>query len=107
MHWFFDENFSQEATLISSEELRHLRSLRIRPNEEIAITDGRGAVFYCKAINPETGEVEVLRSEIRAAQSPRMHLVQALAREIGTSKHCKWQSSSGSTVLLPGRPNTR
>lgn len=104
MHWFFDRNFSQESKVISSEELGHLRSLRIRPNEEIAVTDGRGTVFYCKAINPETGELEVLRSEIRAAQSPRMHLVQALAKgdrdeqalqmavELGVTSVTPWQA---------------
>jgi len=59
MHWFYDESFSQASSSISTDELRHFRSLRIKQNEEIAITDGRGAVFYCKAVNPETGEVEI------------------------------------------------
>ncbi|MEY3327002.1 MAG: hypothetical protein RL044_955, partial [Actinomycetota bacterium] len=47
MHWFYDESFSQASSSISTDELRHFRSLRIKQNEEIAITDGRGAVFYC------------------------------------------------------------
>ncbi len=104
MHWFYDETFSQASSSISTDELRHFRSLRIKQNEEIAITDGRGAVFYCKAVNPETGEVEILKSEVRPSLSPRMHLVQALAKgdrdeqalqmavELGVASVTPWQA---------------
>ena len=104
MHWFFDNTFNESAKQISSDELRHFRSLRIRPNEQIAITDGKGSVFLCTATNPDNGEVEVLRVEKKEPIAPRIHLVQALAKadrdeqalqmavELGVATVTPWQA---------------
>lgn len=104
MHWFFDNTFNESSKKISSDELRHVRSLRIRPNEQIAITDGKGSVFFCTASNPDNGEVEVLRMEKKESMTPRIHLVQALAKgdrdeqalqmavELGVATVTPWQA---------------
>jgi 16S rRNA (uracil1498-N3)-methyltransferase len=104
MHWFFDRGFTKASVRIAEDELRHLRSLRIRINEEIAITDGSGQVFYCRMVKPELGTVEVLGAETVSRKSPRLHLVQALAKgdrdeqalqmavELGVASVTPWQA---------------
>lgn len=104
MHWFFDENFTEATSSISPDELRHLRSLRIKPNEEIAITNGKGTVFYCKVLDPERGGVEFLSVQTQQSMTPRIHLIQALAKgdrdeqalqmavEMGVASVTPWQA---------------
>lgn len=104
MHWFFDEEFTQDSTRVSSHELQHFRSLRIRQNEEIAVTNGRGSVFYCRTLSPDQGEVEVHKTESQPPVLPRIHLVQALAKgdrdeqalqmavELGVASVTPWQA---------------
>lgn len=104
MHWFFDPSFNSDASFITKGELDHFKSLRIRVGEEVAITNGIGAVFVCEVADPKSGAVKILRQSVQKPQAPTMHLVQALAKgdrdelavqacvELGVSSVTPWQA---------------
>ncbi|MGA1713686.1 MAG: RNA methyltransferase PUA domain-containing protein, partial [bacterium] len=57
-----------------------MRSLRIRVGEQIAITDGRGSVYFCEMLDPASGVVKIVSKEIRSRLGPQIHVVQSLAK---------------------------
>lgn len=104
MHWFYDPSFTKSSTNIAKSELEHFKSLRIRTQEEVSVTDGKGKVFVCQVLEPKTGELDVLSIEQYERSFPAIHLVQALAKgdrdeqavqasvELGVSSITPWQS---------------
>jgi 16S rRNA (uracil1498-N3)-methyltransferase len=80
MHWFYDNSITESSEAISKDELKHVRSLRIRVGEQIAITDGRGSVYFCEMLDPASGVVKIVSKEIRSRLGPRIHVVQSLAK---------------------------
>lgn len=79
-HWFFDPSFTETASFVGQEELRHFASLRIRSGEEVVLTDGRGSAFRCRVTDPAKGAVEVLEHSLIAKPKLTIHLMQALAK---------------------------
>lgn len=104
MHWFYDANFRIDSRQIAASELTHLKSLRIRPGEEIAITDGAGSAFSCEVQDPVGGYVSNVKSIPTAPRSIEIHLIQALAKgdrdeqalqasvELGVSSVTPWRA---------------
>lgn len=104
MHWFYDPGFTKSSTNINKSELEHFKSLRIRSQEEVAVTDGKGKVYVSQVIEPKTGELNVLSMQQNERRSPSIHLVQALAKgdrdeqavqasvELGVNSITPWQS---------------
>jgi 16S rRNA (uracil1498-N3)-methyltransferase len=104
MHWFYDPNFTDTSRFITKSETEHFKSLRIRPNEEITITNGLGAFFLCKVLDPKSGAIEMVLSNHQEPPKVSIHLVQALAKgdrdeqavqacvELGLKTITPWQS---------------
>lgn len=104
MHWFYDPKFTESSTSIAPSELDHFKSLRIRPMEEVTVTDGAGKFYICKVSEPKTGQLEVVSAHSQTKRTPEIHLVQALAKgdrdeqavqacvELGVSSITPWQA---------------
>lgn len=104
MHWFYDPAFTKDSSLIAESELKHLKSLRIRNDDSIVVTDGNGNFFECKVIDSAKGSVSVLRFGIHPQNEIKIHLVQALAKgdrdeqavqacvELGITSVTPWQA---------------
>ncbi len=104
MHWFFDPDFTMASGAITRAELDHFKSLRIRAQEAVAVTDGNGAVYFCRVTDPKSGQLTILSREQHKRNHPEIHLVQALAKgdrdeqavqasvELGVSSITPWQS---------------
>lgn len=104
MHWFYDSKFTESSTALASSELMHLKTLRIRSQEEIQVTDGEGQVHLCKVLDPKSGQLVVLSSQRKQTKTPAIHLVQALAKgdrdeqalqacvELGVRSITPWQA---------------
>ena len=106
MHWFYEPTFSSESNQISSEELKHFSSLRIRPGEQVTLTDGRGTSYLCEVLDPNSGSIQILETHKHKAPETKIHLVQALAKggrdemalqmaiELGASSVTPWEASN-------------
>jgi len=106
VHWFFDPQFTADSVALRAEEAQHFKSLRIRAGEEIAVTNGGGVVYLCKAQDPVQGKVSV--ESTRLGQRPKVdiQLVQAIAKgdrdelaiqasiELGCSSIVAWQAEN-------------
>lgn len=104
MHWFYDPDFTQSSSTIGKFELEHFKSLRIRAQEEITVTDGKGMAYLCEVLDPKNGELRVISAEQKQRLTPQIHLVQALAKgdrdeqavqasvELGVTSITPWQS---------------
>ena len=104
MHWFYDPDFKQPTSTISKSELIHFKSLRIRTQEEIVVTDGKGMAFTCEVLDPKSGELRVISAEQKKRPALKINLVQALAKgdrdeqavqasvELGVTSITPWQS---------------
>ena len=104
MHLFYDPEFIDSSNAITKSELEHFKSLRIRPFEEISVTDGKGKVYVCQVLEPKTGELKVLSTQQHERRFPPIHLIQALAKgdrdeqavqasvELGVTSITPWQS---------------
>jgi 16S rRNA (uracil1498-N3)-methyltransferase len=104
MHWFFDAQLTQESITLPTDEQKHAKALRIRVGEQISITNGDGVV----AIATVTAELpigyEQLSTSTRTKSEPKLHLVQALAKndrdemalqqavELGAASITPWQA---------------
>ena len=110
MHWFYDPEFSKDKTFIAEAQKKHLKSLRIRPSEQIAITDGNGSVFICSLTDINEGRLEVNETRVQPRLQPIIHLVQALAKgdrdeqalqasvELGVSSVTPWQAEHSISI---------
>jgi 16S rRNA (uracil1498-N3)-methyltransferase len=80
VHWFYDPSISENSTVISTSELEHFKSLRIRDGDEISITNGVGGVVTASVSNATAGQL--VPSGFRLASKPTLsiHLVQSLAK---------------------------
>jgi 16S rRNA (uracil1498-N3)-methyltransferase len=101
MHWFYDPDLTPASSLLPESELKHTRSLRIEPGEQIAVTNGRGLV-----VNAEFAAdgYRANSHEVFPPRLMRLHLVQALAKndrdeqalqmavELGVSSVTPWQA---------------
>lgn len=104
MHWFFDPSFTSDSLGLRAEEVQHFKSLRIRAGEDIAVTDGEGAVYFCKTIDPAEGRVSVETTQMRERPKIKIQLIQAIAKgdrdelaiqasiELGCSSIVAWQA---------------
>ncbi len=112
MHWFFDPDFTKDSSSIAESELNHLKSLRIRNEDSITVTDGRGNSYECKVLDSTKGLVSVVNVENRPQSFPKVHLIQALAKgdrdeqalqacvELGIATVTPWQAEH--SVVLWG-----
>lgn len=80
MHWFYDPDINKDSNAITAAELNHFKSLRLRFDEEIAITNGIGGVLNAKCIDATSGAIEPISFELLSQPSPQVHLVQSLAK---------------------------
>ena len=104
MHWFYDPTFSTGSSKVREDEVQHFKSLRIRAGEELSVTDGKGGVFRCEAVNPASGEVRVQSSELRTPEAIEIQLIQGIAKgdrdelalqasvELGCTAVVAWQA---------------
>jgi 16S rRNA (uracil1498-N3)-methyltransferase len=68
---------------LAEDDARHaVRSLRLRPGDEITVTDGRGWVATCRLLEPEGAgaAAEVIEETIRERPRPRIAVVVALPK---------------------------
>jgi len=104
VHWFYDPTFTAESRSVRAEEAQHLKSLRIRPDEKLVVTDGKGGVFHCQADGSAPGSVSVLSFEKVEPSGMRIQLIQAIAKgdrdelalqasvELGINSVIAWQA---------------
>lgn len=104
MHWFYDPDILPESQVISTTELKHLGSLRIRSGEEIVITNGQGAGYRFVLKDPKSGALTFVSALSTAKPHLTIHLVQALAKgdrdelaiqaaiELGATSVVPWQA---------------
>lgn len=79
MHLFFHpEEPVQDIIVPFDEEMRHLRALRIREDELVLCTNGKGWVHTCKVITEKkTSSFQIISSEFFPEKSPRFILAVA------------------------------
>ena len=106
MHWFYTPGFSEQSSQISSDELKHFSSLRIRSGEKVTLTDGLGSSYLCEVVGPKAGSVKILETHKHPAPEIKIHLVQALAKggrdemalqmsiELGASSVTPWEAEN-------------
>lgn len=104
MHWFYDPDFKQSTSTIGKSEMVHFKSLRIRAQEEVVVTDGKGMAYTCEVLDPKSGELRVISAEQKHRPALQIHLIQALAKgdrdeqavqasvELGVASITPWQS---------------
>ena len=80
MHWFYDPQVTATSTSVVANELTHFKSLRLRAEEEIAITNGQGSVLFARCVDPALGTITPVSFEARQRQRLQVHLVQSLAK---------------------------
>ena len=83
-HFFVPEGPDEAGQIhITGSDVRHIRSvLRMKPGEQVVISDGRDKDYYCEIteLNPEEVTVQVLK-EAEAAELPaRLILYQGLPK---------------------------
>ncbi|HEY5999322.1 MAG TPA: 16S rRNA (uracil(1498)-N(3))-methyltransferase [bacterium] len=78
------EAFAGDELLLEGERLRHARTvLRLRPGDELAVTDGAGAEYIAviERLGPATGTARVRERSVPARESPlRTVLAQAMPK---------------------------
>ncbi|GAA4190177.1 16S rRNA (uracil(1498)-N(3))-methyltransferase [Microbacterium oryzae] len=109
---FYDERAGEvapgEDIVLTGAEAHHAASVRrVRVGEDVTVTDGRGAwvVGSCAEVSPQRVVVRVAAREDVPAATPRLVLVQALAKggrdelavqaatELGIDEVVPWQAS--------------
>lgn len=80
MHWFYDPEIKKNSRAITSAELVHFKSLRLRTDEQIAITNGQGGVLYAKCVDASSGEIEPESFQDQERPKTVINLVQSLAK---------------------------
>lgn len=79
---FFADDVATDRIELAGEEARHaVRVLRIRPGEEITVSDGRGSVAVATVVEAASdlvAEVKERRREPRPV--PRVHVLQAIPK---------------------------
>jgi 16S rRNA (uracil1498-N3)-methyltransferase len=109
---FYDERAGEVAPgddiVLTGAEAHHAASVRrVRVGEDVTVTDGRGAwvVGSCEEVSPQQVVVRVAAREDVPAATPRLVLVQALAKgdrdelavqaatELGIDEVVPWQAS--------------
>jgi len=101
MHQFLVDSFQGEHPEMDEKEILHAKnSLRIRPGEQIRITDGEGRL----AIAEFGAQLKIIKSWQVDRVKPFIHVVQALAKgdrdelavqtatELGASRFTPWQA---------------
>ncbi|HPA94160.1 MAG TPA: RsmE family RNA methyltransferase, partial [Petrotogaceae bacterium] len=85
---FLLDSFNGEYACLNEEECAHLRSVRVRENEVINVTDGKGKLFECIVIkiNKKTADLKILKiKNIHCSFLPEINLF------IGASKWDRMQ----------------
>lgn len=86
MHQFFvsDEQIGKEYITITGEDVRHIKNvLRMKPGEEVRISNGEGADFFCeiREIHEESVQVRILDKQAQDTELPgRIFLFQAIPK---------------------------
>lgn len=85
MHWFYQEEIGEGEILLSPTESYHAtRVLRLRNDEQIMITDGKG--LLCEAqitkADPQATRCKVLQRNLEAPSSATVHLAVAPTKSI-------------------------
>ena len=78
MHRLFDPNLSSDSNQLPQSEAVHAKSLRLRVGEVVSITNGSGKVALAQ-MNSES-RYQITEIQTVEQQTPRFHLVQALAK---------------------------
>jgi 16S rRNA (uracil1498-N3)-methyltransferase len=85
--FFYEENFPEEETFILSEETsRHIvRVLRMKENENILITNGKGQVLTTRLIkaNKKNAEVRVINKAASTKVIPEVSIAISLIKNTG------------------------
>ena len=111
LHFLLDEPVGAapgDAVTLTGQEAHHAAAVRrVRVGEEVTVGDGRGAWLTgeCEAVSPKEVVVRITRRDDIPAPSPRLVLVQALAKgdrdelavqaatELGVDEIVPWQAS--------------
>lgn len=86
MHQFFvsDKQIGTEYITITGEDVKHIRNvLRMKPGEEIRISNGEGADFFCEItkIHTEAVQAKILDKQAQDTELPgRIFLFQAIPK---------------------------
>lgn len=79
MHLFYHPDAPTDGTIVlHEEEMRHLRALRIRENEHVLCTDGKGNVHTCHIVTEKkSSTLHVISSAFSPEKLPRLTLAVA------------------------------
>lgn len=86
MHQFFVEShqISEKYVTITGDDVKHIRNvLRMRPGEEIRVSDGQGADYFCEieSVGQDAVSARILDKEATDTELPnRIYLFQALPK---------------------------
>jgi 16S rRNA (uracil1498-N3)-methyltransferase len=104
VHWFYDQQLSEQTRTLTPDEQRHAKSLRIRAGEQLTLTNGTGLVGIASVQSLDPIELEILSVQQQPEPKISFHLVQALAKhdrdelalqtavELGLTSITPWQS---------------
>ncbi|MEY3028695.1 MAG: hypothetical protein RL198_92 [Actinomycetota bacterium] len=101
-HWFADENLSSESGSLAAANLVRAKSLRLKPGERIAVTNGRGLVAHCQvtAVSAQTVDFFQL-SLLESPQPPQRTVIQALIKHDSVEDALRLATEFGATRLIP------
>jgi len=70
MHRFFadSQDVSQNSIKLCDEDFKHIRSLRLRPDEHFIVCDGNGTDYVCKLGSNEKHAAQIISSNPSAAE---------------------------------------
>jgi len=71
MHRFFadSKDISQNSIKLSDEDFKHIRTLRLRPDEHFIVCDGNGTDYTCKlGSNEKHGAVQIVGCNLSTAE---------------------------------------
>ncbi|MDX2375463.1 16S rRNA (uracil(1498)-N(3))-methyltransferase [Microbacterium sp. LRZ72] len=99
-----DAGAASDVVRISGDEARHAATVRrVRPGEHVTVGDGRGAWIEgeCVSVSPALVEVRVHSTRTIPAASPRLVLVQALAKGDHDERAAQAACELGADVIEP------
>lgn len=101
MHWFFDPELSPDSSVLPVIEQQHAKSLRIRSGELISITNGSGLVVTARVTNEAPVHFSQVDSRLSLLPSPKLHLIQALAKNDRDEMALQQAVELGATMITP------
>jgi 16S rRNA (uracil1498-N3)-methyltransferase len=102
--FLLDELPAGDDLLLAGDEGRHAaRVKRLRPNEAVWVSDGRGGLLECR-VSAVTGDAVMLRVLVRREvppQDPRLVVVQALPKGERAEQAVETMTELGVDVIVP------